>query len=591
MTTDTGPAACAALCRMLEARTGLAAFAVLKAGSQGYDLAHATAAYRALQVSGALATPAGDPPGPAPHRLPPAALGLSAAACFVQPVRGAGGGSVGLVVAASRRARRAGPRLAAALEDAAAIAAPLLAALAPAETRPLADAGPSLPPPRRDPAAGGRTGVAGILPRSPAEAAARPASAAVGVLPRAAAHQLVASLLRARSRGEPFAVIILDIDRFRAVNEALGSEAGDLALGETWQRIRARTSPEDRVVRLEGDRFLVVTSPARRQVRGFAEALLAAVAAPIDLPGRRLALSASVGVVVAGPAETSPVRLMMQADTALRRAKAAGGGRLEIHEPVLHAALLDRSLLELDLRHALENGELGLVYQPYVDLATGETDGVEALLRWRHPTRGEVAPATFIPLAEASGLILPIGMWALRTACAAAAARPGRFALSVNISPLQFHAPGFVAEVDAVLAATRFPAERLELEITETVLMRDNPETTAQLRALIARGIRIALDDFGTGYSALAYLSRLPHHRIKLDKSFVQDMARPSTAGLVRAIIALARSGGIAVTAEGVERPEQIAAVRAMGFSHAQGFATGTPVEDPARIGEAAPAV
>jgi diguanylate cyclase (GGDEF)-like protein len=603
MTTDAGPAAYAALCRMLEGRTGLAALGVLALRGHGWEFCHATAAFRALQVSGTSPMP-GEPPAPEatlaeplPLRLPPAVLGLNAAVCFVQPIPGIGGRPVGFIVAASRRVRRAGPRLASALADAAAIARPLLAARV--------ATGPQRPPP---PAAGGPAGsgpaASGRQPAAPAVVGAharagRPASGesppaaappSAPTLPRAAAHQLVASLLHARSRGEPLAVVMLDIDRFRAINEALGAEAGDMALAESCRRIKARLCSKDRIVRLEGDRFLILTSGARRNVRNFAEELLAAVAAPIDLPGRRLVLSASVGVVAAGPAETSPVRLMMQADTALRRAKAAGGNRLEIHEPVLHAALLDRSLLELDLRHALGNGELGLAYQPYVDLETGETDGVEALLRWRHPTRGEVAPATFIPLAEASGLILPIGMWALRSACAAASALPGRFALSVNISPLQFHAPGFVAEVDAVLAATGFPAHRLELEITETVLMRDNPETTAQLRSLIARGIRIALDDFGTGYSALAYLSRLPHHRIKLDKSFVQDMARPSTAGLVRAIIALARAGGIATTAEGVERPEDLAAVRAIGFSHAQGFATGSPIEDPARIGEAAPA-
>jgi diguanylate cyclase (GGDEF)-like protein len=594
MTTDAGPAAYAALCRMLEGRTGLAAFAVLASRGHGCELCHATAAFRALQAPGmprmSKESPAPEAAlaEPPPWRVPPAVLGLNAAVCFVQPVVGGGGTPLGFVLAASRRARRAGPRLAAALADAAAIARPLLAArVATAPERP--------PPPPDRPASSGRHPAAPAVAARAARPAAggalpRAAVPAAGTFPRAVAHQLVASLLHARSRGESLAVVLLDIDRFRAVNEALGAEAGDLALAESCRRIKARLRSRDRIVRLEGDRFLILTSGARRDVRGFTEELLAAVAAPIDLPGRRLVLSASVGVVVAGPAETSPVRLMMQADTALRRAKAGGGNRLEIHEPVLHAALLDRSLLELDLRHALGNGELGLVYQPYVDLATGATDGVEALLRWRHPTRGEVAPATFIPLAEASGLILPIGMWALRTACAAASALPGRFALSVNISPLQFHAPGFVAEVDAVLAATGFPAHRLELEITETVLMRDNPETTAQLRALIARGIRIALDDFGTGYSALAYLSRLPHHRIKLDKSFVQDMARPSTAGLVRAIIALARAGGIATTAEGVERPEDLAAVRAIGFSHAQGFATGSPTEDPARIGEAASA-
>jgi EAL domain-containing protein (putative c-di-GMP-specific phosphodiesterase class I) len=271
----------------------------------------------------------------------------------------------------------------------------------------------------------------------------------------------------------------------------------------------------------------------------------------------------------------------MHADTALRRAKVEGRGRFVLHEPAEGARELEQSRLELDLADALAKGQMHLAYQPFVGLRDGRVAGAEALLRWRHPTRGELQPAAFIPLAEATGQILPLGRWALRTAMARALAWPERIALSVNISPLQFHQPDFLADVDAALAETGFPPARLELEITETVLMRDNPETTAQLHALIARGIRIALDDFGTGYSALAYLARLPHHRIKLDKAFVQDLGNPATADLIRAIIALARAQGVAVTAEGVERPEHLAQVRRAGFTHAQGYATGAPVADP----------
>jgi EAL domain-containing protein (putative c-di-GMP-specific phosphodiesterase class I) len=192
-------------------------------------------------------------------------------------------------------------------------------------------------------------------------------------------------------------------------------------------------------------------------------------------------------------------------------------------------------------------------------------------------------------MAEATGLILPLGRWALTTALAQAVRWPGRLGLAVNISPLQFHQPGFLVQVDAALQATGFPPGRLELEITETVLMRDNPETNGLLQALIARGVRIALDDFGTGYSALAYLARLPHHRIKLDRAFVQDLANPATAELIRAIIALARTRDVAVTAEGVERPEQLALVRRMGFTHAQGFVTGAPVADPVALASPGP--
>ena len=234
-------------------------------------------------------------------------------------------------------------------------------------------------------------------------------------------------------------------------------------------------------------------------------------------------------------------------------------------------------------------GSCGWSTSPISTSSRARSSGAEALLRWSHPGRGEIAPASFIPIAEATGLILPLGAWALATALGAAARWPARLAVSVNVSALQFHQPGFVAEVDAALAASGVAPERLELEITETVLMRDNPQTLAQLDALIARGVRIALDDFGTGYSALAYLARLPHHRIKLDRAFVRDLGNPATAELVRAIIALARKTGVCVTAEGVERPDQLAAVRALGFTHAQGFAVGAPAADP--IGGTAPKV
>ena len=318
-------------------------------------------------------------------------------------------------------------------------------------------------------------------------------------------------------------------------------------------------------------------------VRGLACRLLEAVAEPIVLDGRAITVQASIGIVAGLAPDTPTPALLVQADAALRRAKIEGRNRFALHGPA-EAVAAETSRLELDLPGALADGQLRLVYQPYVDLADGSVSGVEALLRWQHPARGTLLPASFIPMAEATGQILALGRWALATALDTAARWPERLALSVNISPLQFHQPGFIAEVDAALDAAGFAPERLELEITETVLMRDNPDTTTQLRALIDRGIRIALDDFGTGYSALAYLARLPHHRIKLDKAFVQDLGNPTTAELIRAIIALARAQGVAVTAEGVERPEHLALVRRIGFTHAQGYAIGAPLADPVAL-------
>jgi EAL domain-containing protein (putative c-di-GMP-specific phosphodiesterase class I) len=308
------------------------------------------------------------------------------------------------------------------------------------------------------------------------------------------------------------------------------------------------------------------------------------VSQPLALDGRTLMMQASIGIVAGVTADLPTPMVLLQADTALRRAKAEGQSRIVLHEPAEAVAARESSRLELDLGAALAANQLRLVYQPFVDLGDGRISGAEALLRWRHPTRGDLLPATFIPIAEASGQILPLGRWALRTALSAACSWPSRLTLAVNISPLQFHQPGFIAEIDAALAETGFPAERLELEITETVLLRDNPCTTEQLQALIGRGIRIALDDFGTGYSALAYLARLPHHRIKLDKSFVQDLGNPTTNDLIRAIIALAGARGVAVTAEGVERTEQLVLVRRMGFTHAQGYAIGAPQPDPSPV-------
>jgi diguanylate cyclase (GGDEF)-like protein len=514
------PGAFAALGRTLEARTGIGGVAIFANEGGVARLRYANPVFLALAPDAVIPPPSQVASLAAlPLRVVPGTLGLQAAACLLQPIlgppSGVGRAPLGAIVLASRRARRCGPRMAAALRDAAEIAGLLIAGEAAPDVAAAAIAAAALPPAQAPesawvPAAAParreapRAAPPPVRPLSgpPTEAPAQapieapPASPRGEILPRMAAHQLIASLLRARSRGQPLAFALVDIDRFRAINEVLGAGAGDAVLAAVGMRIEACLGADDRLIRLENDRYLIVTSPSRRDVRDLADEVLASVARRLDLGKQRLAMRASIGIVLAGRAETSPVRLLMQADTALRRAKAAGGGRVEIHEPGLHEALLERSRLELDLRHAVENRELSLVYQPYIALATGEMSGVEALLRWRHPSRGEIAPGTFIPLAEATGLILPIGMWALKAACAAAAGWPGRFTLSVNISALQFHAPGFVEEVEASIAASGFPPERLELEITETVLMRDNPDTIAQLRAIVRKGIRIALDDF-----------------------------------------------------------------------------------------------
>ena len=523
---------------------GLGAAGIVLAAASGPELVAASPAFCALRRADPLDPPPLPGSSAGPALVEPAAYGLDCGFAAAVPIRRSAHETAGLLLVADVRPRRLGTRLARRLLDAATLAA----ALFPAD-------------PRR---------------------AATPADLRSAARSRAQAQRLIESALRAPGNGAPSTVMILDIDRFRSVNDALGAAAGDAVLAVTGSRLQQALGPDDRLVRLDGDRFAVVARRPAAELRPLASQLIAIVAEPLVLRGRTLAIQACVGMVIGGAAPRNAMALLGQAESALRRAKSEGRDRCVVHEPSEAALTLDKSRLELDLAHAAQRGELHLVYQPYVDLSDGSVAGAEALIRWRHPTRGELQPMSFIPMAEATGLILPLGRWALRAALARAIHWPGSTTLSVNISPLQFHQSDFLGEVDAALLDTGFPPDRLELEITETVLMRDNPDTTAQLRALIDRGIRIALDDFGTGYSALAYLARLPHHRIKLDKSFVQDLGNPATAELIRAIISLARSQGIDVTAEGVERDEHLALACRTGFTHAQGFAVGAPASDPA---------
>jgi diguanylate cyclase (GGDEF)-like protein len=485
------------------------------------------------------------PTGPAPPPVREATtLGLARGYCALQPLPGNGRTPPGYLLLATPGRRALTPERLAMLADAALLAARHLPASEAAE----ADAG------------------------APDDGA---------VLPRDETHALID---RARAAAGDWSLLLLDLDRFHAVNEALGVAAGDAVLAAMAARISSIIRPDDRMARIEGDRFLIVGGCSGGAAVALADRILAGLRRPVTLGDRQLVVQASIGVVATPRPRLPATVLLTQAGAALRRAKTEGRNRAVLYAPSLAAAALAESRLELDLAEAPARGQMRLVYQPYVELATGRITGVEALLRWQHPTRGPLAPASFIPLAEATGLILPLGAWALRHALIAAAGWPPGLTVSVNISALQFHQPEFVDQVAAALAAAGVAPGRLELEITETVLMRDAEETTAQLAALIAMGVRIALDDFGTGYSALAYLARLPHHRIKLDRSFVLDLGTPATTELIAAIIALAQKNGAGVTAEGIERPEQLDQVRRLGFTHAQGFATGMPMADPTAL-------
>jgi diguanylate cyclase (GGDEF)-like protein len=484
-----------------------------------------------------------------PVRVDPATIGIASAYAALMPVR-SGGNTPAFLLFLDGRRRWLGPKPAAGMRDAAALLAALSNTPAPAGAAQAAEPTPD-------------GLVAGVTSR---------------ILPLADARRMIRAECASAGRT---AVLLLDMDRFRAINAALGAAAGDSLLALTATRLERSIGESEKLARLGADRFLILSSRPEAELPVLAARLLASVAEPLSLAGHSVTMQATIGLSPPQPAGTPAATQFLQADTALRRGKAEGGNRVVLHEPGHNAALSDASRLELDLAKAIDEGQLSLVYQPYVSLDTDRIVGVEALLRWQHPDRGELHPAQFIALAEATGQILPIGTWALRTALRKAVDWPEGIRLSVNISAMQFHQPDFTARVDSALAASGFPAERLELEITETVLMRDNPETIGQIRTLIARGIKIALDDFGTGYTALAYLTRLPHHRLKLDQGFVRDLSNPATADLVRAIVTSARSQGIAVTAEGVESPEQLEQVRRLGFTHAQGFVTGAPLADP----------
>ncbi len=381
-------------------------------------------------------------------------------------------------------------------------------------------------------------------------------------------------------------ILLIDIDRFHEINEALGAAAGDTLLAATGSRLRDILGPGDRMIRLESDRFLVITPRPAPELPDFAGMLIDCVSEAHSIDGRDVSLQATMSLVPALDGDNTAASMFLHAELALRRGKREGGNRIVMHDPRLDAALQDNSRLKLDLAEAMENDGLQIVYQPYFDLAGDSVSGYEALMRWTHPERGNMQPSQFIGLAEASGLILPLGAWSLNRALSDAAGWDGDFRLSVNISALQFHQPEFVDQVDAALARSGFPAERLELELTETVLLNEEPGTVRRIKSLIDRGIQIALDDFGTGYSALSYLSRIPHHRIKLDRSFVQDLENPATAELIRAIIQSARAQGIKVTAEGIETDKQLRQVREFGFTHAQGFLIGRPVDQPMEVAD-----
>jgi diguanylate cyclase (GGDEF)-like protein len=382
-------------------------------------------------------------------------------------------------------------------------------------------------------------------------------------------------LARALRRGECLALLCLDLDQFKAVNDALGHPLGDALLRQAADRLRQVTSECDLVARLGGDAFAILQRDAQipETAKTLAELVIATLSQPYELDGHQVVAGASIGIAGAPTDSGDADELLKMADMALYRCKLEGRGVFRFFEPEMDARIQTRRGLEVDLRKALAGDELEIYYQPVVDIQADRVTGFEALLRWRHAVRGDVSPDEFVPLAEEIGVIGQLGAWVLEQACAEAARWPADVRLAVNLSPAQFVHRDLVLDVLAALKHSGLPADRLELEITETVMLQDTGATLATLHSLRRLGVHISLDDFGTGYSSLSFVRKFPFDKLKIDRSFIEDMnENDGSLGIVRAVLALGHSQGMAITAEGVETIEQLDRLRAEGCQEVQGY-------------------
>ncbi len=392
-------------------------------------------------------------------------------------------------------------------------------------------------------------------------------------------EKMAEGLARVVAEREQMTVLYLDLDNFKNVNDTLGHPIGDKLLRCVAERLRAAVQERDTVARLGGDEFAILHRPTEQETsEALARRLVEIMSEPIVIDGHEINSGISIGMALAPQHGTASDQLMKCADLALYHAKAAGRGTFRWFEPDMDARIQARRALELDLRQALAAGKFELAYQPQVNLLTNELTGMEALLRWSDSERGTVPPSEFIPVAEETGLIVPLGEVVLRRACAEAARWPASIRVAVNLSPVQLRSRGFVTLVTQVLATTGLPAHRLELEITEAVLLQDDDTIRAMLHQLRALGVRISMDDFGTGYSSLSYLRSFPFDRIKIDRSFVSGVDRnPDNVAIIQAVARLGASLGIETTAEGVETMDQLEMVRTAGCTEVQGYLLSRP--------------
>jgi diguanylate cyclase (GGDEF)-like protein/PAS domain S-box-containing protein len=393
-------------------------------------------------------------------------------------------------------------------------------------------------------------------------------------------HEQLEQGLRRAGANDQLAVLCLDLDHFKDINDSLGHPIGDALLKEVGRRLKATVGEHDTVARLGGDEFAVVQIGRSEEAaaRVLAGRLVEVISAPYEIDDHQIVIGVSIGISLSPQDGSNSDELLKNADLALYRAKADGRGTYRFFETGMDARAQARRMLEMDLRAALQRDEFQPYYQPIRDVVSDRVVAFEALLRWNHPQRGLISPLNFIPLAEETGLIVQLGELVLRRACADAATWPDDIGVAVNLSPVQFKNPNLIASVTGALEASGLAASRLELEITESVLLQNSEATLTTLHELRAMGVRISLDDFGTGYSSLSYLRSFPFDKIKIDRSFVSELAtREDSVAIIRAVTGLGRSLGIVTTAEGVENDAQLELLRREGCTQAQGYLFSQP--------------
>jgi diguanylate cyclase (GGDEF)-like protein len=387
---------------------------------------------------------------------------------------------------------------------------------------------------------------------------------------------------RERPLGDNFSVLLLDLDRFKNVNDSLGHAAGDALLREVANRLRSVLRSSDVLARLGGDEFAIIQAGCDDQRTGsidLATRICKRIAEPFLLLGRQIEVGTSIGIAMVPEHGSDREQLLKKADLALYRSKSAGRNCFTLYDEVMSAELEARNTLESDLRDAIARCHFEVHYQPFYDVQSGQRRGLEALVRWRHPTRGLIPPDQFIPLAEETGLIVPLGEWVLRRACDDATSWPADTKVAVNLSPVQFKQTDLFDVIQSALRNSGLSPERLEIELTESVLLERAVENHAFMHELKSIGISLALDDFGTGYSSLSCLTAFPFDKIKIDKSFISNLARrDKSSAIISSIVTLAFGLDMSVTAEGVETREQFERLKTLGVNFAQGYFLGRPV-------------